>query len=391
MSEYTTDEVLQMLEDWAKDNPGRPPFLRFEGFSGLLGAGLFDIDLSDVTIRQKAQEYRQQHDGADPPWLARPATLSLGVRPGLNLSGALLSEDADGKRTSFLGAQLQRASLLHAQLQGANLWRVQLQGANLWRAQFQKADLQGAQLQEANLQDARFQGADLRRAQLQRANLASAQLQYANLVGAQLQGANLWHAQLQGANLCDANFEDADLQNLDWGQGYRLDEGPLGDAETVYRRLKQWYSNNGQYHHAGEFHKREMLMRRKGLWRSGPFKDKLQSVFPLWLLGVTVGYGERPSWVLGWTLFSWVGFALLYWLGGGLGGQALPDVPLAALWAALYVSGTATITFEPHLLPGYPPVSVAPWAGTVALVQGAIAYFLLALFLVTFVQKASRQ
>jgi hypothetical protein len=187
------------------------------------------------------------------------------------------------------------------------------------------------------------------------------------------------------------------LEDVDWRgeqrffwfttNGYTLAEGPYDAPEAVYRRLKRWYSNNGQYHHAGEFHKQEMRTRRKGLWRARTYSEAAY----LGLMGLLSGYGERPSWTLGWTMLAWAGFALVYWLLGALEGQALPGVFLAELWGALYVSGTAMLTFEPHLLPGYPPVSVEPWAGAVALLQGAIAYFLLALFLVTFVQKASRQ
>ena len=73
-------------------------------------------------------------------------------------------------------------------------------------------------------------------------------------------------------------------------------------------------------------------------------------------------------------------------------GQILPGIPvLREFLAGLYLSASAMLIFDPPLLPDYPPVGVSPWLATVALIQGAIAYFLLALFLVTFVQKASRQ
>ena len=288
MSEYTTDQVLRMLEAWYDAQPDPKPDPPFKGFEGLLGADLRELDLSNATIQQEAQAYREQNGGGDPPWLGIPFSPGEeGIR-GLELSGALLSQNEEGKRANLSGAQLQGAILMKAQLQGANLW--------------------------------------------------------------------------------GAKFEQADLEEVDWSgkNGHVLDEQPLDGAETVYRHLKQWYSNSGQYEHAGEFHKPEMTMRRKGLWGNRSWSQW----FYLLLMEGFCGYGERPARVLYLTLLSWVGFALLYWLGGALGGQTLPGVPLAALWAALYVSGTATITFEPHLLPGYTPVSVAPWAGTVALLQG---------------------
>jgi hypothetical protein len=162
-------------------------------------------------------------------------------------------------------------------------------------------------------------------------------------------------------------------------------DGLVGaDLSGIDLSRKQWYSHSGQYEHAGEFHKREMMMRQKNMWRKHSFLEWLA----LWLLGVSSGYGERPSWVLGWTLACWLGFALLYWLGGALQGQVLPAGPFMA---ALYYSATAITTFGPPILSSkWGVVAAAPWAMTVAQIQGVLAYFLLALFLVTFVQKASR-
>jgi hypothetical protein len=209
----------------------------------------------------------------------------------------------------------------------------------------------------------RFLTQALRATQLQRADLSKA---------------NLSDAQLQGANLRGAQLEEAHLKEVSWAgrNGYVLNETDPAEAETVYRDLKQWYSRSGQYDHAGEFHKREMVMRQKTLWRKRSFLEWLA----LWLLGVSSGYGERPSWVLGW--------ALACWLGGALQGQVFPAGPFPA---ALYYSATAITTFGPPILSSkWEAVAAAPWATTVAQVQGLLAYFLLALFLVTFVQKASR-
>jgi hypothetical protein len=370
VSQYTTDEVLQMLEEWAKDNPGDPS-CRFLGFAGLLGKDLNFIDLSNTTIQQKAREYKEGHGGQVPPWVGFFHG-STDVPPGINLSGAILSSNVEGSRVILLGAQLQ----------GADLQRSQLQGTNLSGAKLQDADLSNTQLRGANLSGAQLQGADLQ----------DAQLQEANLVGARLGGAYLRGARLQRADLRGAEFEEAHLEDVDWSgkNGYVLDESHRRDAEAVYRRLKRWYTDSGQYHHAGEFHKHEMDRRREVLWYSRSISAKSEWL-PVWLLWWTCGYGERPYWTLGWVFFGWVGFALLYLALGALGEQVLPEGFFASLWATLWYSASAMLTFEPRLLPGYPPVAVSPWAGTVALLQGAIAYFLLALFLVTFVQKASRQ
>jgi hypothetical protein len=357
MSQDTTDKILAKLEAWYKEQrqeDSDSPRHRFQGFDGLLGANLEGIDLSSKTIQQKAKEFMETHQGEKPPWFFAPPM--KGVQPGLYLAGAMLSEDVDGRRIALKGAKLQ----------GAFLWNVQLQGANL----------HGAKLQEAHLSDAQLQKADLWMAELQGAYLSDAHLQETNLRWAHLQGADLWAAQLEEARLEDVLW--------DGRNGYVLNEEDTEKAEIVYRHLKQWYSHSGQYDHAGEFHKREMMMRRKNLWQ----RRSLLECLALWLLGVSSGYGERPSWVLGWTLACWLGFALLYWLGGALQGQVFPAGPFLA---ALYYSATAITTFGPPILSSkWGVVAATPWALTVAQIQGVLAYFLLALFLVTLVQKASR-
>lgn len=393
MSEYTTDEVLRMLEEWAKDNKGGPG-LRFQGFDGLRGADLSKIDLSNTTIQQKVQEYRQQYRGQDPPWLSRSP--SAGAHPGLDLSGARMA-----------GSVLSHAQLQGANLRGAQLQRIDLLGAKLQGAQVCNGNLQLTKLRDAELQGVNFSDADLRGADITNAKLRGADLSAANLRKANLRG-----ARLLGAYLAEAEFQEAKLEEADWSghKGYFLDERDSQDAETVYRQLKVWYSNAGQHDHSGEFHKHEMRMRRKQVlgknwspkragregkqskwwyayWRFRMACFGTAEWMSLWVLEATSGYGERPYWVLAWTLGSWLVPALAYFLGQAtiLGS----GYSWAQVWEALYFSGTAMLTFDPNP----PPLgsAVAPWAATAALIQGATAYFLLALFLVTFVQKASRQ
>ncbi|PKB64363.1 MAG: hypothetical protein BZY80_02910 [SAR202 cluster bacterium Io17-Chloro-G2] len=435
----------------ARDFDPLKPFL---GFDKLLGADLSGIDLGSDTVRDKARVFRENHPQVEsPPWLARPdVSLSLSVvEPGLELSGSILSDPGLGKRANLGGAQLQGANLQGVQLQGANLQNARLQGAHILEADLQRADLYSAQLQGANLYranlseaglgsaqlrgaglvraqlqgamlsdaqlegafldraqlqeatlagahlrgadllEANLQGADLTRAQLEEAVLQQAQLQGADLRWTHLQGARLREAQLQGAHLRGADFKEARLEEVDWTGGYVLAEEDPGNTEVVYRELRRWYTNAGQYEHAGEFHKRQMLMRRKNLWAGRTWADclepsfskKLES-FALFLLGLFSGYGERPSWVLLWAVACWLGFGLAYYVGQGtsLGSGYGP----AFLGEALYYSALPFSAFNPPGTLG----GVPPWASTLAVVQGILTYFLLALFLVTFVQKASR-
>lgn len=241
-------------------------------------------------------------------------------------------------------------------------------------------------------------GIDLTEAQLQHANLSGAQLQNANLWEAQLQDANLWHAQLQGAFLYGAEIEEAHLEDVDWGGGYLLGEERVGLfdlAEAVYRGLKQWYSRRGQSDPAGEFHFREMECRRKrsqgrvrSLWSLGSLRQKrgwgawkarLKLTFGapwLWLFDLSCGYGERPSWTLGWLLIAFLLPALAYLFLAGL-----------ALKAALFYSAAFLVPLANPLEARDTFPTLPPWVDTVALLQAYAGYFLMALFLVVLVLK----
>ena len=94
----------------------------------------------------------------------------------------------------------------------------------------------------------------------------------------------------------------------------------------------------------------------------------------LWVTGLLMGHGERPSWVLGWVVVSWLGFALAYWHFG-----ALP--PETSISDILRYSASLMLTAGKAEGP--------QWSKDAALVQSFVSYVLLALFLVTFVRKVS--
>jgi hypothetical protein len=85
-----------------------------------------------------------------------------------------------------------------------------------------------------------------------------------------------------------------------WGDKY-------GEVERLYRNLKMNYIGEGDNKNAGDFHYGEMEMhRRASKWRWFPF---------YWnnLYRVLSGYGERPSWALGWLAGFLLGLPLLVW------------------------------------------------------------------------------
>lgn len=346
MSEYTAQQILQMIEE-----AGGPENL------DLSGKDLSGIDLSPEVIRTELEKRRQKDPEAKPLWVQEED----GRVRGINL-----------KRANLQGAELQRANLQGAWLDGANLQEAELYGANLQGAELWKANLQGAWLNGANLQGARLEGADLQRASLEVANLLGATLDVANLQGAtlwaaNLQGATLKWANLQGATLGRANLKEVDLFGIEnaagaYWYGAKLDRARMkasalqpaigeeidknyGMAHEVYLAFKVNFEQLGRYADAAWAYQKERNMGRHTHWpRSARRHYGTTELADLaekgwrgrwglacfyawhawayiwdWTVELLCGYGEIPRRVLGWGLFALLVFPLLYWFSAGVG------------------------------------------------------------------------
>ena len=312
LSQYTIDEVLSMMESWVSQHKELGEFdetMPFKGFDGLRGQNLSGIDLSEDAIQSKAQTWADNEfpgSGSRPPWF-----WFAHADAGINLGGADLSPDADGKRTNLTGAHLEGANLGGAHLERADLFGVYLEGAHLGRAHLESADLLSAHLERADLFGAHLDGARLSRAHLEWANLIDAHLESAGLEGAHLEGANFGGAHLQGANLRWAHLQGADLgvadlkgtdfreanlagvrlanteispetsfYDADWGKDHKLGDEIDRDwegAAAAYRTLRLWHENAGLYSKAREFHYREMSLDTRVMWRDGWNRFRRQS------------------------------------------------------------------------------------------------------------------
>lgn len=188
MSDYTTDEILELLNKWIAEHQRDSDFdkvMPLKGFDWLLGANLQGIDLSSETIQAKAEEWRESNGVDDWPLWYRDGG-------GINLLRSIISKNADDMRTDLSYAQLEGADLSYAELQGATLIS----------------------------------------ANLNRAVLIEAQLQHTMLQFSELKGAHLQRARLHGAFLFNANVEDAHLYGIDWNGDYRLG-GRQANTERV--------------------------------------------------------------------------------------------------------------------------------------------------------------
>ena len=170
MSEYTTEEILKLIEE--NDGP--------EGLD-LSGKDLTMIDLSGEAIEAKLKKLPDREPGEMPVWYSE-------LLGGANLAGAKL------QGVNLMSANLRRAVLAHTNLQKATLRYADLRGTILVGADLKGADLEGADLRWAALKNA-----DLRGAYLEGATLDRALLEGANLRGALYHPSVLQEASLTGA------------------------------------------------------------------------------------------------------------------------------------------------------------------------------------------------
>lgn len=267
--------------------------------------------------------------------------------------------------------------------------------------------MEGFILRQARLEGARLysqKGYDLRRADLSRASLQGASLFNLDLRGAQLMktdfsGANLNHAKLEDANLLGAVLDGAKLEEVEWGEvalqekrarsAEQRGEETLSlykEAEEVYRNLRRAYDSTGHFQDAGRFFYREMVMRRKLMprWSAERIWSKL--------VDLVCGYGESPPRVILFSLSVILGCAFFYLFLG----VSTPQGPMifdpqagAAdnFWRYLNCVYYSVVTF---VTLGYGDILPVGYSKPVAMAEGFIGGFNMALFITVFSKKMTR-
>lgn len=269
MSELTTEQVLQMIQDAAL---GRQPV-------DLRRRDLSDIDLSPDTIKQCKQKYPRA-----------------------------INETTGG-----------------VNLHKANLERVDLGGAHL-----EKADLREANLKEAILVDAHLEGAWLEDARIEEAKLISAHLDGARLIGAHLEGASLANAALRGAYfyrtyLDRTRFSKGDLaRKSGMTDEEALHAKPLIGEESesrwfaakgAYLVIKNNFRSLGQYDDATWAYVKERQMERKSFFPSEAgdrWLREREEGRAAWYRECLTGFGNPDPLA---PLALWLGPSPLWWLG----------------------------------------------------------------------------
>jgi len=314
---------------------------------------------------------------------------------GLNLNGVILK----GARfpTHFEGNLLVGAKFDGSSLIGADLRTINFQYAQFKKLNKQPTCLAIADLRGSSLLNANFQGADLTGAKFgdvaeaegyQAAMPDDTDFRGANLFRANFKGCYFYGTKLEGAFIRGADILEAHLDEADWGSyiiGEEKKKEELHFAESIYRRLKQWYTNAGYYDIAGEFLFREMEAKRKNLRWLQPQERRWLGWWPLrgekvrlnvykWLYG----YGERPWRVLAWAASVVFGLAAAYYFWGSFSSSSF--------WDTLYYSAASFTAL------GYGQWAPQPtgWAKGMGAAEAFIGVFMMALFLVTFVRKLAR-
>jgi uncharacterized protein YjbI with pentapeptide repeats len=221
-----------------------------------------------------------------------------------NFSRAIFTKEANFSRASFT----ERSNFSGARIEGRVVFRDlnplgegELPPA--FRGLFRDLELSpGAVLsfQDLSLARVRFTGTDLRRVEFHHVQwhpYRGRQAVYEEVLLRQEEKKKPWFR-----TWLLYHVPYADIPHP-WGDEY-------GQVERLYRYLKINYETGGDYKNAGDFHYGEMEMhRRAGKWRW----------FPLYWYNLyrwLSGYGERPSWALGWLcgfLAFFTGF--LAWTG----------------------------------------------------------------------------
>ncbi|MDO8637767.1 MAG: pentapeptide repeat-containing protein, partial [Dehalococcoidia bacterium] len=350
MSEYTTDQILDMIE--SIESPRK---------LNLFGAELVGIDLSKETIQDKYRSRGWPRDGKGPPWHSS-------ATQGINLAGANL-------QNAFLAvAKLQGATLYQANLYQAILFGANLQGAILWFANLKGTDLQRSELQEVDLEVTQsLEGAFFAGAQLHFTRLRADQIkQVGEETGRDYGRARRAYLGLKVNFREIGYYDDARWAYLKERRMERKTCFPIKEGEDwVWGKLKHMPLNKG-----------ERLLRK---WYEGwlytrlflkpPLNVKFHRRAWLWSLAQDFFTEYMESWQrIIWRLIvpTPLIFTLFYWWTKGVI-NILPGAPPVSPMDYLFFSLRTLVTLA---YSDFTPVGAGQW---LAPIEGALGIIFLAL------------
>ena len=247
------------------------------------------------------------------------------------------------------------------------------------------SDFKGFELVGVNLGNCSLRGADMKWANLTNAFLGDcSDLREVDFRYANLEGADLGKADLRKALFRDTNLEKVKMLDLDELQiePMKKEKGKwtCGNAEKTFRSLRIHFYHVGNYDAADSLYILEKLAQRKGwklLSKQGP-----QKVFSL-LFDFICGYGNKPSRVILWSGVIIVCFSLLFYSLQGIKSSSdagYISTPVESIYFSIVTFATL----------GYGDFSPKPDLMIIAAIEALIGALMIALFIVTLVQRMAR-
>lgn len=277
-------------------------------------------------------------------------------------------------------------------------------------ADFSSVDLSDQRFEEADLTDADFSGATLHRANFESALLSRATISGADLRGARLSGAVIGDVRVDGETRFLGHPNDdhnsphtisaiRSSQPCVYDPLYTDEEYADTDtAKTVYRTLEELGRRTGRSRLQARCFVRRQDLQKNGYWNDATAADatieeRIVAGARWWRSAVARAmllYGESPWRVIAYSIFTVLGFALLYPLGGWMqptGGDPIRYdglSSLAELGNSLYYS---TLTFTALGFGDFQPVGFGRVLTTIETSLGAV---LLALLVFILGRRAAR-
>ncbi len=185
------------------------------------------------------------------------------------------------------------------------------------------------------------------------------------------------------------DFERYDLAAADFEIHGSVDAAPdtfdpavSARNEATYRLAKNAAKDTGYNDAAGQFFQREMRYRGRkhvGQFLTGPDRARagVRAVLNL-TMRTLVGYGERPSYPVGWSVITIVAFGVVYWLGRA----SIPSTANGQASLADYLV-FSTQNFTTLLLPGPggPVEQYDLWFRVLSSTESLLSAFLVGLFI----------
>lgn len=327
-----------------------------------------------------------------------------------NLSKSMLSEAKLSKvnlsEANLVGcylkeANLSKANLIGANLTGAILWNADLSGTELCMTDFSKVEPQMADFNKANILGTIFNEINLYNTNFRNCSLKDVEFNKCNLNNADFSNCLLNNIKFKDCSIDEITFKFAVITNVDWTnlnirrkyfEDLRSCED-IGDKKNYYElketylNLKNKFRKNGRYNDMSWAYLKEKESLR--LAYKQKIIDKNVSVFIriknsfkfLWeyFLFLLFGYGEKPWYILGWSILTILVFGIFYKITNAIGSNFQDIKSDLTFLRSIYFS---TITFTTVGFGDFRPISDI--SRVLVMIEASLGLFFYSLFVFTF-------